>query len=40
MKAVDEYIPQPERPKDQSVPDADRGRVLDFGPWHGCDGPC
>ena len=22
-----------------SVPDADRGRVLDLGAWHGCDGP-
>jgi elongation factor Tu len=39
MAAVDEYIPTPERPVDQAVPDADRGRVLDFGPRHGCDRP-
>jgi elongation factor Tu len=35
MKAVDSYIPQPERPLDKAVPDADRGRVLDLGPRHG-----
>jgi elongation factor Tu len=34
MGAVDDYIPQPERPKD------DRGRVLDFGARDGCDGAC
>jgi elongation factor Tu len=39
MAAVDEYIPTPERPVDQDVPDADRGRVLDLGPRHGCDRP-
>ena len=35
MKTVDEYIPQPERPIDHALPDADRGRVLDFGSRHG-----
>ena len=40
MKAVDEYIPQPERPIDQPFLDADRRCFLDFGPWHGCNGPC
>ena len=39
MAAVDDYVPQPERPKGPAVFDADRGRVLDFGPWDGCDGP-
>ena len=39
MKAVDDYIPQPEPSEGQAVFDADRGRVLDFGPWHGGDGP-
>ncbi len=38
MKAVDEYIPQPHRPEGPAVPDADRGRVLDLGARHGCDG--
>ena len=30
MSAVDAYIPQPDRAIDKSVPDADRGRVLDL----------
>jgi len=34
MAAVDDYIPQPDRPKDQAF----RRRVLDLWPWHGCDG--
>ena len=38
MAAVDAYIPTPERPRDQPFSDADRGRVFDFGPRHGCDG--
>jgi elongation factor Tu len=38
MAAVDAYIPQPERAEGPSVPDADRGRVLDLGPRHGGDG--
>ena len=39
MKAVDEYIPQPDASDRPAVPDADRRRVLDLGPRHGCDGP-
>ena len=39
MAAVDEFVPQPDRPVDHAVPDADRGRVYDFGSWYGCDGP-
>ncbi len=38
MAEVDRYIPQPERPIDHAVPDADRRRVLDLGPRHGGDG--
>ena len=38
MGAVDDYIPQPERAKDKPFFDADRGRVLDIGPWDGRDG--
>ena len=30
MDAVDSYIPLPERPVDQDLPHADRGRVLDL----------
>ena len=39
MDAVDSYIPAPERDDGPAVPDACRGRVLDHGPRHGCDGP-
>ena len=39
MAAVDDYVPQPERPKDQPFLMPIEGRVLDFGPWDGCDGP-
>ena len=39
MAAVDEYIPTPERADRPAVPDADRGRVLDLGPRHGCHRP-
>ena len=40
LKLIDEmdaYIPQPERDTDKPFPAADRGRVLDFGSWHGGD---
>jgi len=41
MKAVDEYIPQPERPKDQAfLMPIEGGCVFDFRPRHGCDGSC
>ena len=35
VKAMDEYIPEPDPRGRQAVPDADRGRVLDQGPRHG-----
>ena len=35
MKTVDDYIPQPERPNRQAVPDAGGGRVLHLRPRHG-----
>ena len=34
-EALDNYIPQPERPLDKRLPDAGRGRVLDHRPRHG-----
>jgi elongation factor Tu len=37
MKAVDELHPDPGARRRPAVPDADRGRVLDLGPRHGCD---
>ena len=39
FEAIDTYIPLPERADGPAVPDADRGRVLDLGSRHGCDGP-
>jgi len=36
-EALDSYIPTPERAM-TSRSDADRGRVLDFWPWHGGHG--
>jgi hypothetical protein len=39
MAAVDEYIPHAGARGGPAVPDADRGRVLDLGPRHGCDRP-
>ena len=38
MDALDASVPMPERADGQAVPDADRRRVLDFGPRHGGDG--
>ena len=38
LEAMDNYIPLPERDIDKAVPDADRGRVHDFGSRHGGDG--
>ncbi len=38
VEALDDYIPVPERAGGPAVPDADRGRVLDFGSRHGGDG--
>ncbi len=35
MDALDTYIPLPRARDRQAVPDADRRRVLDLGPWHG-----
>ena len=35
MEAVDELHPAAGAPDRQAVPDADRRRVLDLGPWHG-----
>jgi elongation factor Tu len=39
MKAVDELHPAAGASEGPAVPDADRRRVLDLGPRHGCDGP-
>jgi hypothetical protein len=39
MEAVDELHPDAGACGGPAVPDADRGRVLDLGPRHGCDGP-
>ena len=39
MAAVDEYFEEPSRATGQAVHDADRGRVLDHGSWHGGHGP-
>ena len=38
VDAMDTYIPEPDRDVDQAIPDADRGRVLNFGSRYGCDG--
>ena len=34
VKTMDEYIPEPIARERQAVLDADRGRLLDQGPWH------
>ena len=39
MEAVDELHPDAGASDRQAVPVADRGRVLDLGPRHGCDRP-
>ncbi len=40
LRVIDEYIPEPKRETGQAVHDADRGRILDQGSWHGGDRAC
>ena len=39
FEALDTLHPAAGASQGHAVPDADRGRVLDLGPRHGCDGP-